>query len=202
MKILKRVGIVLAVLIPIALIAFLLLIPPLTIIPQEEFIGPTKGTQTDFSSIDDPVRKLFVQRGSYLVHTIGCTDCHTPHGEQGPLMDQYLSGGLMLANSDVGGIVSYNLTSDKETGIGGRSDAEIIRALRSGLFHDGRQMNYRAMPWAGFANMSEEDLRAVVAYLRTLQPVRNRIPAPPVTVPVEIPNGSEMFFPGNFGSPD
>ncbi len=202
MKILKRVGIALAILIPVGLIAFLLLIPPFTLLPQEAFIDPTQSVQTDFSHITDPARRLYVERGSYLVHTAGCSDCHTPQGDEGPKLEEYLSGGIMLANNEVGGIISYNLTSDQETGLGGRSDAEILRALRSGLFHDGRQINYRAMPWAGFSNMTEEDLRAIIAYLREVKPVRHKIPPPPVEPPVEIPEGAEMFFPGDFGTKD
>ena len=108
----------------------------------------------------------------------------------------------MLANNEIGGVVSYNLTSDQETGIGARTDAEIVRALRSGIFHTGRQINYRAMPWAGFTNMSEEDIRAVVAYLRTLDPIRHKIPTPPTTPPIDIPEHAEMFLPGDFGTPE
>jgi len=200
MSTLKKVGIGIGILLPILFIAFLLLIPPLTLVPQEELIGPFQSAQTDFSDITDPAKKLFVQRGSYLVHGAGCTDCHTPHGDQGPDMEQYLAGGILLANSDYGGVVSYNLTPDEETGIGARTDDEILRALRSGLFHDGRQINYRAMPWAGFSNMTEEDLRAVVAYLRTIEPRRNKIPTPPVTPPVELTEGTELFLPGNLGT--
>lgn len=200
MKALKKIGIILAVLLPVLLIAFLMLVPPLTLIPQEEIIAPTHAVQTDFSGIADEAQKLIVQRGSYLVHTAGCADCHTPQGPQGPALDAYLSGGIMLANSTEGSIISANLTPDKETGLGNIPDAIVMRAIRSGVYHSGRRINFRAMPWAGFSNLSEEDLRAIVAYLRVVEPVKNRIPAPYATPPVEVPKDAEMFFPGNFGS--
>ncbi len=199
MKNLKRIGIVVAILIPVLFIAFLMIIPPLTLIPQEEFIAPTHAVQSDLSGIADPAERLIAERGSYLVHTAGCTDCHTPQSAEGPDLEQYLSGGILLGNNDAGGIVAANLTSDEETGLGALTDAQVVRALRSGIYHTGRQINYRAMPWGGFSNFSEEDLRAIVAYLRIVKPVRKKIPTPPVSLPAEVPGGADMFFPGDFG---
>ena len=58
------------------------------------------------------------------------------------------------------------------------TDAEIRRAIASGLARDGRTMHWQAMPWDHFSRLSPEDLEALVCYLRHLPPVRSRVPAP------------------------
>ena len=72
--------------------------------------------------------------------------------------------------------MSRNLTPDVETGLGAKTDEQIKRVLRSGVFADGRVFHPFMMPWADFSNMTEEDRHAVVVFLRHLKPVRHRIP--------------------------
>jgi hypothetical protein len=71
-----------------------------------------------------------------------------------------------------------NITSDPQLGIGAWSDAEIARAIRSGVSRDGRALHWQGMPWDHFSNWDEEDIRALIAYLRTLPPVANAVPPP------------------------
>jgi mono/diheme cytochrome c family protein len=118
-------------------------------------------------------------RGHYLVVIAGCNDCHTPGFFFGkPDQAKYLGG------SDVGfeipglGVFNgRNITPDKETGIGSWTDEQIATAITTGKRPDGRQlapiMNYPA-----FVNMTKEDVAAVVAYLRTIPPVNNKVPGP------------------------
>jgi mono/diheme cytochrome c family protein len=122
----------------------------------------------------DPVR-----HGRYVVSTIGCSYCHTPVRADGSLVDDMLfAGGQKWTAAPFGDFVSYNLTSDKETGLGGWSDDQIKAVLTRGVRPDGSRMLPYPMPWPSYASLSASDLNAVVAYLRTIPPVSNRIPAP------------------------
>ena len=120
-----------------------------------------------------------VARGKYLVTVAGCNDCHTPGYFFGkPDTSRYLGG------SDVGfeipGLGVFhgpNLTPDKETGLGGWSDEQIVTALTTGKRPDGRELA-GVMPWRAFANFTREDLNSIVAYLRTLPPVHNKVAGP------------------------
>ena len=69
-----------------------------------------------------------------------------------------------------------NITPDRETGIGTWSDAAIARAVRSGLTPDGRVLHWQGMIWDHASNWDEEDIRALIAYLRKIPAVRRAIP--------------------------
>jgi mono/diheme cytochrome c family protein len=110
-----------------------------------------------------------VKRGFYLV-TIGhCMECHTP------LVDGHhdFGGSLGKGNQKFfgpwGESVSRNITSHQENGIGAWSDAEIKRAITQGVRRDGTRLK-PPMGFAWYARMNDEDLSAVVAYLRTVPP--------------------------------
>ncbi len=126
-----------------------------------------------------------VERGRYLVSVIGCGDCHTPGSLAGqPDVSKALSGseigfaGPPPAPGVSGGVVyPSNLTSDKETGLGAWSDAEILRALREGKSRDGRPLA-PVMPWPNYVHLTESDAQAIVAYLRSLAPIKHAVPAP------------------------
>lgn len=119
-----------------------------------------------------------IDRGQYLVTIMGCTDCHTPgHFLGQPDMTRFLGG------SDVGfeipGLGTFhgpNLTPDP-TGLGSWSEADIVTALRTGVRPDGRQLA-PAMPWMGFASLTDKDASAIAAFLKTLPPVENDVPGP------------------------
>ncbi|GEM_PF-6814131 len=104
----------------------------------------------------------------------------------------------MLAATDAGIFYSRNLTPDQETGIGQRADEELKRVLRSGVFYTGRLINHRAMPWSSFTNWTEEDLYAVVQYLRQIKAVKHQIPEPTSEVLVSTPSNVEIFVAGDF----
>jgi hypothetical protein len=76
----------------------------------------------------------------------------------------------------VGVAYPKNLTPDPETGLGRRSDAEIVRAVRAGQSRDGRPL-IPVMPWPSYAVLTEDDAQAVVAFLRSVRPVRFAAPA-------------------------
>ena len=126
-----------------------------------------------------------VERGRYLVEGIaGCGNCHTPNGPTGKVANMALAGGLMEDNKAFRAVAA-NITPDRETGIGTWTDAEIARAIREGISRDGRVMG-PPMPFELYRAMSDADLAAIIAYLRTVPAVRNapgksvyRIPLPP-----------------------
>jgi thiosulfate dehydrogenase len=163
----------------VAFLAFLYLIPPFTLVAPETFIGPETAAALSLDSITDPKTRALAERGKYIVMIQGCVDCHAPPGPNGPDFSRYMAGGLKTSFKGHGTYVSANLTPDAKTGLGRRTDEDVLRVMRSGVSADGgRLLWYRDMPWAWFSNWTEEDRRAVLVYLRQIAPVAHRIPAP------------------------
>jgi len=120
-----------------------------------------------------------VERGKYLVTISGCNDCHTPGVFLGkPNFSRALSGsevGFEIPGEGV--FVGRNLTPDKETGLGNWTDDQVIVAITTGMRPDGRQLA-PIMPWQSLAHLTPDDAHAIVAYLRSLPPVKNAVPGP------------------------
>jgi mono/diheme cytochrome c family protein len=116
-----------------------------------------------------------LEKGKYLATAGDCISCHTrPGGEP-------FSGGLPF-KTDFGTLFSANITPDRETGIGAWSEDQLARAMRRGIGADGRHL-YPAFPYTAFTKVSDEDIQAIFAYLRSLKPVRysppkNEMPFP------------------------
>ncbi len=130
-----------------------------------------------------------VERGSYLVNSIlACGNCHTPKTPAGkPITEKHLAGGSAF-NTPGFSATASNITQDRDTGIGAWSDAEIKRSLTEGVRpNHGRLANAplaAVMPISFFKPLLPRDLDAVVAYLRTVQPVHHDTPAPEYRMPV------------------
>lgn len=152
-----------------------------------------------------------IERGAYLVTIAGCNDCHSPKrmGAQGPelIPELKLSGypsslpvpkfdskmlkqGFSMFIPDLtatagpwGIAFAGNLTPD-ETGIGNWTEAQFKKAMREGKFKglDGGRMLLPPMPWQNYVNMKDEDVSAIFAYLKSLKPVSNLVPAPVVPI--------------------
>lgn len=130
-----------------------------------------------------------VERGRYLVHHV--TDCFGCHADRdwtryaGPVQGTPgAGGGCLTAEMGAPGLVcAPNITPDRETGIGAWTDGEILRALREGVGRDGDAL-FPLMPYEEYRRMSDEDARAVVAYLRTVKPVRSAPPRTSLDFPV------------------
>ena len=194
-KILKWAGIAVGSLIVIAFIAFLYLIPPFDMLPREAFSKPhADAVKSSLQEISDPVERMLAERGQYIMSYSDCNSCHTPQGEQGPNWDEYLAGGAKFEMEKAGTAFSRNLTPDKETGLARRTDDEVKRVLRSGVFHDGRIFESTFMPWTSFSNMNEEDRHALVVYLRHIKPVKHNVPefSPNSSAPLN------LFYPYDF----
>lgn len=125
-------------------------------------------------------------RGEYIVETIAaCGNCHTPKDPDTALGIESLAyaGGYTIKDP---GFTAYapNITMDVETGIGSWTDEEIIVSIRDGLRPDGTIVG-PPMPSSSFyRTMSDYDVRAVVAYMRTFKPVRNVVPRSEYNIPL------------------
>ena len=120
-----------------------------------------------------------IERGKYLVALGGCGDCHTPgHFLGKPDLKRDLGGSEVgFEMPGLGVFYGPNLTPDKETGLGAWSEADIVKALQTGVRPDGRRLA-PVMPWPAFARLTPADAKAIAAYLRSLPPVRNKVPGP------------------------
>lgn len=117
------------------------------------------------------------KRGEYLVHLLSCALCHSPADtERRTTPGMYLAGGLRFQLSPFGMYPAGNLTSDKETGLGSWTDEEIKRVLTKGTLRDGTRLLPFPMDWPAFSTLPASDIDAIVAYLRTVPPVRNAVP--------------------------
>lgn len=177
-RILKWALLIVLVLAVCALGAFLYFIPPFFTIAPEEFGKQMAAAAPGVDGISDPAERAIAERGRYIVMTTGCIGCHATNGPQGPDLTKYLAGGGVKGQTQQATYVSRNLTPDKETGLGRRTDDEIKRVLRSGVFPDGHVVPTMNMPWGAFSNWSEEDRHAVVAYLKHIPAIRHQTPEP------------------------
>jgi mono/diheme cytochrome c family protein len=144
-----------------------------------------------------PATPAHVARGEYLTkHVAICFDCHSERtsayglpfkpgsaGVRGFVWDQRI---------DFPGVVAAsNLTPDRETGLGTWTDGEILRAMREGVDREGKAL-FPIMPYAHFRHMSDDDAKSIVAYLRTLPPLRYQRPKKSLNMPLPI---VEKFMP-------
>ncbi|MGE3800649.1 MAG: cytochrome c [Candidatus Kapaibacterium sp.] len=166
--------------------------------------GETNGV-TEQNGLGGPEGDM-VKRGEYLVTVLGCNDCHTPKimGPQGPepdparLMSGHPAGeplpahdpnliGMgpdkwILANMHFSAYVgpwgttyASNLTPD-ETGIGSWTEEQFLKAIKQGLKTGGARPLMPPMPWQGYSKLSDGDLKAIFAYLKSLPPISNAVP--------------------------
>jgi len=131
-------------------------------------------TKLDAQQKADPVK-----RGAELVQTLGCVLCHTPVDEHKRVLPgMRLAGGMLIQVNPFGNFPSGNLTSDKEAGLGSWSDDEIKRVITKGILRDGTRLLPFPMDYASFSTLTPADLNAIVAYLRTVPAVPNKVPPP------------------------
>jgi mono/diheme cytochrome c family protein len=176
--------------------------PPL---PYARAIDPTPLERT-------PAR---IARGKYLVEGVTpCLFCHSPRDWKqpgAPSADGMKAAGLVMYEDKDTRVVASNLTPDVETGAGGWPDDAMVRAIREGVGHDGRPL--KTMWWWAFRRLSDEDVRSIVVYLRTLPPVHNPLPETrisqaerdrlvkklhPLTEPVPQPDASTPLARGRY----
>ncbi|HEX5421498.1 MAG TPA: cytochrome c, partial [Gammaproteobacteria bacterium] len=123
-----------------------------------------------------------VARGHYVLYASGCIACHTAEGDKA----KPLAGGRAL-KTGFGTFYPPNITPDKETGIGGWTEAQFAEAVTHGVSPQGKPL-YPALPYTTYAGMRKQDVQDLYAYLQTVTPVHNQ--APP----------HDLKFPYNFRS--
>jgi len=135
-----------------------------------------------------------VERGSYLVNSIlTCGNCHTPRGPGGVFdMSKQLSGGPQTWDEPTFKVKGANITPDPDTGIGKWSDADIKRALQEGKRPNGTPIA-PIMPYGFYKIFTPNDLNAVVAYIKSVAPVKNEVAAPvyKAEMHANVPPGAE-----------
>ncbi|MBL8062565.1 MAG: c-type cytochrome [Anaerolineales bacterium] len=140
---------------------------------------------------DDPIA-----RGRYLASISGCTSCHTPDtseyqnpqtltleqiqviafdGNQALDEAKFMAGGRAFDLGPAGVVYSRNITQDEETGIGAWSDEQIKIAIKTGLSANG-EILFPVMPYHVYNGMADEDVNAIVAFLRTVRAIKNEVP--------------------------
>jgi len=170
--------------------------------------APTVGRESQPSAVkpQNDLKTRRVARGQYIVNTAGCHDCHTPWkvGPKGPEPDMTLAlsghpesmklppppklghgpwvwtaAGTNTAFAGPWG-VSYtaNLTPDKLTGLGIWTEDIFIKTIRTGRHWGVSRPILPPMPWSVYRNLTDEDLKSVFAYLRTVKPIHNQVPEP------------------------
>jgi mono/diheme cytochrome c family protein len=112
-----------------------------------------------------------VLRGAYLTRMGSCADCHTPMEKGEPIVGLDFAGGFVLS-LPTGVVASANITPDA-SGISYYDEGLFLRAMREGKV-GARQLN-AAMPWWFYRKMTDDDLKSMFAYLRSLRPVKHRV---------------------------
>lgn len=166
---------------------------------------PTATTPATAGAVTATDGDARVARGKYLVSIMGCNDCHTPLklGPNGPEpdMSRFLTGHpenfevpaapelpapwmwtAVATNTAFAGpwgtSFTANLTPDKETGLGDWTVEQFIATMKTGR-HQGKGRQIKPpMPWFVVGNLNDEDIRSLFAFLQSMKPVHNRVPAP------------------------
>jgi mono/diheme cytochrome c family protein len=156
-------------------------------LPTTEIIFPVKYL---IRSVPEPITSPVpphdlsdpVKRGAYLVYVAGCADCHTPQ-DQGQPIDGTEFGGGQIFEGPWGRVATANLTPDA-SGIPYYDEALFVQTIRTG-YVKARELK-QIMPWHEYRNMTDDDLKAIFAYLKTLKPVKHVVDnaEPPTLCPV------------------
>jgi mono/diheme cytochrome c family protein len=172
-----------------AVVLALYRLPLLRVIPPERIIATATAGLPDPPPAATPEQTALVRRGRYLYRIASCELCHGSNG----------SGGQKISWRPMGTLWTRNVSSDPETGLARWTDAEISRAIRSGISRNGAPLHWQGMVWDHASNWDEEDIRALIAFLRAMPPVRKRIPAdrPPSSDDCEV----YTFFTGTSSLP-
>lgn len=129
-----------------------------------------------------------IERGKYLATIMDCGGCHTTGSFAGkPDPARYLGGsdfGWFLP--DAGVFYPSNITPDRETGIGAWSEADIVKAVKTGVVPGGRVL-MPIMPWHAYGQATDADLLALAKFLKTIPAVHHVVPGPTALKDVRTP---------------
>jgi len=160
-----------------SVIVYLRSLPPVkNALPKTEIIFPVKylirgAPQPVTEPVPVPDLSDPVKRGAFLVRTGSCADCHTAQERGQPKLGLEFAGGLLFTTPEAT-VMAANITPDA-SGISYYSEELFIQTMRTGKVK-ARSIS-PVMPWAFYRSMTDEDLSAIFAYLRTLKPVRHAV---------------------------
>lgn len=174
-----------------ALIAYMRTIPAVrNTVPATQLSFPVnlliKSAPAPVETVTAPDRADKIKYGEYLVNIGGCKDCHTKDNK-GQLIEELAFGGGREFKLGTAVVYSANITPDTQTGLGKLSEDQFVEKfyqykdyVKNGPPKVGDD-GFTLMPWLGYSQMEEQDLRAIYAYMRTVKPVVNSVETHPGT---------------------
>ncbi len=152
------------------------LAPVKNALPKTEIIFPVKyliraAPDPVTGSVPQPDLSDQLKRGAFLTRMASCTDCHTPQ-EKGQVKPGFEFAGGLLFNGPEGMVMAANITPDS-SGISYYDEDQFVQAIRTGKVK-ARSLS-PIMPWSFYRNMTDEDLKAIFAHIRTLKPVKHTV---------------------------
>jgi len=142
-----------------------------------------------------------IARGEYLArHVAGCIDCHSQRDLtkfSAPVIPGTEGGGgfaFVPGYQLPGTFYGKNITPDPETGIGNWTDEEVLRAMTQGISKHGDTL-FPLMPYPSFNHMAKDDLMSIIAFIRTLKPIKNKVQPRQLMMPIAV------AYPGKFLQP-
>jgi mono/diheme cytochrome c family protein len=169
-----------------------------TIIAVTNFTACNNNTSTTSNNSKQDSLKKVIDRGNYLANNVAaCIHCHSKRDFSkfsGPVVPGSEGGGGSVFNHEIldaipGTLYSKNITPDNETGIGTWTDDQILRAITQGISKNGDTL-FPIMPYINYNKMAKDDLLSIIAYLKTLKPIKNKVPARELMIPIS------MAYPG------
>jgi mono/diheme cytochrome c family protein len=166
----------------------------------------SKSAENKHTTVNvDSFRRL--DRGRYLVeHVAGCIDCHSKRDftkYSGPVVAGTEYGGGLVFDEHFGlpGIIyGRNISSDVETGIGAWTDEEIMRAITQGINKNGDTL-FPLMPYTNYNRMAKEDLLSIIAFIRTVKPIKNEVPTRALKIPIALAYPAKFLQPSVDNNP-
>lgn len=164
-------------------VAFLLLTACETYNPLQDFDPRVPARLPELRTVAAGYPEQQVAHGEYLVTLLACGTCHTDGalvGNPDPAR-QFAGSRIGIAysnpfeNRNPGILYPANITPDVQTGIGAWSDASLHKLLRTGVDASGNR-HLPVMPWPAYAKLSDEDAESIVAFLRSLEPIKHSVP--------------------------
>lgn len=170
------------------------------------YFGVLNPARTAPPDIRVPMTPERIARGKYIYIVSDCDGCHSQRDYSrfaAPVIESGRGRGFIFPPEMglPGVVVAPNITPDPDTGLGGWTDGEKVRAIRDGIGRDGRAL-FPMMPYPYLRHMSDEDVESLVAYMNTLPPIKSSLPRTRIDFPVSVLMRTEPRPSGSVPHPD
>lgn len=162
----------------------------LLIIAATYFTACNNNSEPQATNVKSDSLQKVIENGKYLATNVAaCIHCHSQRDftkYSGPVVQGTEGGGGFAFTEKLGlpgTLYGKNITPDNETGIGTWTDDEILRAITQGISKNGDTL-FPLMPYPVYNHMAKEDLLSIIAYIRTLKPIQNKVPARKLMMPI------------------